>query len=494
MAGSFGYSRDADVAASARDQLERAARRAAEMESAQRNLLTELIGLWSNSAWLAAGAVSAKDWLLAYTGVSVREAQRLERIAGMCASHPELADAVVSGELSLRRADRLGRAVTAERAPYLAGGLASFLALNQDTADEEAFDEAVRFWAERVDEQVRVRRAQPHTLWFAESLFGGGEIHGQLAPVAFATVRTAVDAFTQDPDPKDAPHRRSLSERRADALDDLATFALTHDPDHADSDDDDDVDWEAMRAEDTFDGSHPGDDLDEALAGLDIDDGDPEVAADVDAGFDPVDPMVVLRRRLRRAEKHRRRRVRRKVRARSGVCTNVHIDLRTLAGIRDIDDLDDLVLRGEGWSATRAAAERLLCDSQLVATLFDGKTRLLDANEAAERFSRSQRRALAARDGHCVFPSCTRPPRHCDAHHLKHREHRGPTTTGNGALLCRFHHRLIHEYGWELLVDDTGHWVAVDPHGTRWTGRPANLTGAPTPTERSGRRPANQDA
>jgi hypothetical protein len=126
----------------------------------------------------------------------------------------------------------------------------------------------------------------------------------------------------------------------------------------------------------------------------------------------------------------------------------------------------------------------LLCDSQLVATLFDGKTKLLDATEAAERFSRSQRRAMAARDGHCVFPSCTRPPRHCDAHHLKPREHHGPTRTDNGALLCRFHHRLIHEYGWELLVNDTGHWLAVDPHGHRWTGRPAMVAPDQPPLER----------
>ena len=174
-----------------------------------------------------------------------------------------------------------------------------------------------------------------------------------------------------------------------------------------------------MWAEDTFDGTQPTDDLDEALH-LDAD--------------EPVDPLDIIRRRVRRAELHRRRRRRRRTRPRSGVTVNVHLDLRTLAGTRDIDDLDDLVLRGEGWTVTKHAAERLLCDSALVATLFAGRNRVLDANDAAEQFTRRQRRALAARDGHCVFPSCTRPPRFCDAHHLHHRAHDGPTRTDNAAL------------------------------------------------------------
>lgn len=174
--------------------------------------------------------------------------------------------------------------------------------------------------------------------------------------------------------------------------------------------------------------------------------------------------------------------------------TNVHIDLRTLSGLRDVDDLDDLVLRGQGWTVTKQAAERLLCDSALVATLFDGKAKVLDVNDAAERFTRRQRRALAARDGHCVFPSCQRPPRFCDAHHLDHREHGGPTRTGNGALLCRFHHRLVHEYGWTLLVED-GHWVAMDPHGTRWTGQPTAVPADHVPgCARPPERPTDQSA
>ncbi len=473
--------------------MDHAAELADAAESAQRRLLAELIELWPTAAWLAAGASSAKRWLVTYTSLSYRDAARLERIAGLCAAHPTLADAVVSGTLPVRRADVLGRAATPERAPYLADSLPALLRLNTDTTDDDHFTTAVRYWAERVDEHCAPRRVQPHSLTFTERLFGGGQIHGDLAPVTFATVRTAVDAWTQNPDPTDAPHTRTLSERRADALDDLAHFALTHhDTDHHDTDyhdgpaDDDDVDWDDLHAHDTFDGSYPGDTLDEALATLHT---APDTGPDTDPG--DLDPLVLLRRRLRRAEQHHRRRTRRRVRARSGVCVNVHIDLRTLAGLRDHDDLDDLVLRGEGWNLTRTAAEHLLCDSALVATLFDGTTKILDANHAAEQFSHSQRRAIAARDGHCVFPSCTRQPRHCDTHHLQHREHDGPTRVDNGALLCRFHHRLVHEHGWHLLIDHTDHWTAIDPHGTHWTGRPVAARPPDPPVTR---RPTHHNA
>jgi hypothetical protein len=466
MTGSATYGRCADAAAVARERLDRAAAVAGAMESGQRWMIAALLDLWPTSAWIAAGASSAKAWLLAYTGVSDREAQRLERIAGLCDAHPALAEAVLTGAMSFRRTEKLAVAATKERAPFLGQCLDALLELNGSTSDDTAFDEALRYWAARVDEHLALRREHPHKLVACQRLFGGGEIHADLAPSAFVNVMSAVDAWTQDPDPKSAPHQRTLAERRADAFDDLAHFSLTG----HDNSDRPDREEERAWAEDTFDGTEPTDDLDEALDLAEHSDG-------------PVDPLDVVRRRIRRAELHRRRRTRRRLRPKSGATANVHIDLLTLSGRRDIDDLEGLVLRGEGWTVAKHAADRLLCDSALVATLFAGRNHVLDANDAAEQFSRRQRRALAARDGHCVFPSCQRPPRFCDAHHLHWREHGGPTRTENAALLCRFHHRLVHEHGWILTVDDTGHWIATDRRGTTWTGRPA-----PTPPAGPGRR------
>jgi hypothetical protein len=459
MTGSATYARREDAAAVARARLDEVAASAAAVEASQRDLLAGVVDLWPTSAWLAAGATSPKRWLLAYTHCSEQEAHRLERLAGLCHRHPALADAVLSGEVSIARAHTLGSAANLDREPWLADSLDAFLRLAERGCDDAAWAGAVRHWASLVDQERDVRRVPAHSVVLSQKLFGGGEIHGDLSPNAFLNVATALDAWTDDPDPKDAPYQRSLGERRADALDDICRSSL--DPDSTrwgSAGQDGDDEWEEdVESSDTSDGFAPTDDLDEHLAST-----------------DGVDPLVLLRRRLRKAEAHRRRRARRRTRSRSGICVNVHIDLRTLADLRDADDLEDLVLRGDGWNLTRAAADQLLCDSALTAVLFDGKGTLLDANDAAEQWSRKQRRAIAARDGGCVFPGCGRPPRHCDIHHLRHRGRGGPTCTGNGAMLCRFHHRLLHHHDWRLLVED-GRWVAVDAHGTRWTGRPTPL-------------------
>lgn len=462
MTGSAAYARSEHTAAAAQARLDEVAASAATAEAAQRDLLAGVVALWPTSAWLAAGTTSPKRWLVTYTHCSEPEAHRLERLAGLCHRHPSLSEAVHAGTLSMARAHALGHAANPEREPWLADSLDAFLRLAERGCDDAAWVGAVRHWASLVDQERDVRRVPAHSVVLTQKLFGGGEIHGDLSPNAFLNVATALDAWTDDPDPKDAPYQRSLGERRADALDDVCRASL--DPDSTrwgatdtDTDGDEDDEWEDVEAADTFDGFCPTDDLDEHLAST-----------------DEVDPLVRVRRRLRKAEAHRRRRARRRTRSRSGICVNVHIDLRTLADLRDADDLEDLVLRDDGWNLTRAAADQLLCDSALTAVLFDGKGTLLDANDAAEQWSRKQRRAIAARDGGCVFPGCGRPPRHCDIHHLHHRSQGGPTRTGNGAMLCRFHHRLLHHHGWRLLVED-GRWIAIDAHGTRWTGRPTPI-------------------
>ncbi len=65
-------------------------------------------------------------------------------------------------------------------------------------------------------------------------------------------------------------------------------------------------------------------------------------------------------------------------------------------------------------------------------------------------FSSHQRRLLALRDGGCRFPGCSRPPAHTDAHHVVPWSAGGATDIANAVLLCRFHHRLVHEGGWDL--------------------------------------------
>jgi HNH endonuclease len=57
----------------------------------------------------------------------------------------------------------------------------------------------------------------------------------------------------------------------------------------------------------------------------------------------------------------------------------------------------------------------------------------------------AQRTALAVRDGGCVFGDCARPLAWCEGHHLLSWVDGGPTDLPDLALVCRAHHRAVHE-------------------------------------------------
>jgi hypothetical protein len=73
----------------------------------------------------------------------------------------------------------------------------------------------------------------------------------------------------------------------------------------------------------------------------------------------------------------------------------------------------------------------------LPAALGGAPTQPLEVGRATRVVTAAQRAALAVRDGGCVFPGCDRPLAWCDAHHLRHWLHGGPTDLANLALLCR---------------------------------------------------------
>jgi hypothetical protein len=70
---------------------------------------------------------------------------------------------------------------------------------------------------------------------------------------------------------------------------------------------------------------------------------------------------------------------------------------------------------------------------------------------------------LAIRDRGCVFPGCARPLAWCEAHHLRHWLHGGPTDLANLALVGRAHHRAVHEGGWRLARAPDGRLTTTPP-------------------------------
>jgi hypothetical protein len=97
-----------------------------------------------------------------------------------------------------------------------------------------------------------------------------------------------------------------------------------------------------------------------------------------------------------------------------------------------------------------AAARRLACDTGLLTVLEDGQGNVLNVGRKTRTVSPALRRALTRRDNCCRFPGCTES-RFVDAHHIQHWCDGGETRLDNLVLLCRRHHRLVHEQGYEII-------------------------------------------
>ncbi|WP_305783996.1 HNH endonuclease signature motif containing protein [Symbioplanes lichenis] len=108
---------------------------------------------------------------------------------------------------------------------------------------------------------------------------------------------------------------------------------------------------------------------------------------------------------------------------------------------------------GERLSA--GAARRLACDARILPFVLGGAGQILDAGRSRRLATGPLRRALAVRDHGCAFPDCERPPRWTEAHHITPWTEGGPTALDNLVLLCRPHHRLIHNDNptWRIHLD-----------------------------------------
>ena len=123
--------------------------------------------------------------------------------------------------------------------------------------------------------------------------------------------------------------------------------------------------------------------------------------------------------------------------------------------------------RSELEDGTRLSAEtarRIACDGSLVKVEHSPEGEILNVGRRTRSIPPALRRALEVRDRGCRFPGCY--SRYTDAHHLVHWADGGETSLKNTFLMCRVHHRLLHEEGWraEWWGRDR-HLVFIDP---RW--------------------------
>ena len=124
----------------------------------------------------------------------------------------------------------------------------------------------------------------------------------------------------------------------------------------------------------------------------------------------------------------------------------LHVEACTLESEREAgrSELED------GTRVSAATSRRLSCDAGVV-RLNHGRPphgSTLDIGRKTRTIPPPLRRALEARDRGCRFPGCGL--RFTDAHHVRHWADGGETKLENLVLLCRFHHRLVHEEGYKV--------------------------------------------
>jgi len=119
-------------------------------------------------------------------------------------------------------------------------------------------------------------------------------------------------------------------------------------------------------------------------------------------------------------------------------------------------------------------SRRLACDCSVLGLVEDADGEPLSIGRKSRSIPPAIRRALRVRDKGCRFPGCTRKA-YLDGHHIKHWSDGGETSLDNLVLLCRHHHRLVHEGGFDCEKTDDGEIVFRDARRQR-IDRYARLT------------------
>jgi hypothetical protein len=128
----------------------------------------------------------------------------------------------------------------------------------------------------------------------------------------------------------------------------------------------------------------------------------------------------------------------------------VHVDAEAL---RQHSSAGQVVIAG-GARGSAETSRRLACDAGRRVMADDENGRTVDVGRRSRTVPTAIRRALEHRDRWCRFPGCEL--HYCDAHHIVHWADGGTTALANLVLLCRRHHRAVHEEGFRIERDTAG--------------------------------------
>jgi hypothetical protein len=144
----------------------------------------------------------------------------------------------------------------------------------------------------------------------------------------------------------------------------------------------------------------------------------------------------------------------------------VHVQAETLADDTASARTDD------GVVLSIDVARRFLCNAKIQAVVEAPDGSVVGLGRTAREPSAWMMRQLRYRDSaSCTFPGCGNR-RFTQAHHIRWWSRGGSTDLDNLALVCTFHHRLVHEHGWKLERVATGAVRWFRPDGVRYRAGP----------------------
>jgi hypothetical protein len=117
----------------------------------------------------------------------------------------------------------------------------------------------------------------------------------------------------------------------------------------------------------------------------------------------------------------------------------------------------------EHLTITNRTLRRLACDARIQLALEDPQDGVIGIGRTSRTIPPWLVHIVRSRDGGCRFPEC----QHRNwlvIHHIRHWVDGGPTDLDNLITLCRFHHRLIHNEGWDI----TGNPNDPNRNAVRW--------------------------
>ena len=399
---------------------ERIAELAACINSAEARMMTLIADFDRRGGWKDGGFSSCAEWLAWRTGTRIGTARERVRTARALEHLPRTADALRNGTISYAKVRALTRVATPEREAEL---------LEFARAGSAAkLERTVRMWKRLSrDAELTAEQARRRSRTFSVFVDGDGMylVKGRLEPEVGAMLMRAVEAAS------DALFRREHGAGAGSRGDENGDTHPEPKQRRADA-----VGLLAERA------------LAAGFGGATPEDGP---TADSDSER-PVGSGT-------RAERYQ---------------VMVHCDAATLAaeGEPGRSDLDGIRVSAE-------TSRRMACDAAVVAMVHAKDGSMLNVGRRTRTIPPHIRRALEERDRGCRFPGCG--CRFTEAHHVKHWADGGETNLGNTLLLCRRHHRAVHEGRVKVSVNSDGTVLFFTPKGRM-------LVDAPKPPLRVGTR------